>query len=167
MNYHAPASAVSEETIVNCFRKANISSSNQRVAETDADDPFKSLLAELERLREVDPNSVQEDLSAESFITLDNEVITSAPIITDDVILSDIIDDADDDLEKDEEDIPPPSRPSNREIEESLDKLRDLSLFSTHGDEIQSLTLKLEVLLDKERLQNLQQRQVTDYFVKY
>ena len=66
--------AVSEETIVNCFRKANISSSNQRVAEADADDPFKSLLAELERLREVDPNSVQEDLSAESFITLDNEV---------------------------------------------------------------------------------------------
>ena len=109
---------------------------------------------------------MQEDLSAESFITLDNEVITSAPIINDDVILSDIIDDADDDLEKDE-DIPPPSRPSNREIEESLDKLRDLSLFSTHGDEIQSLTLKLEALLDKERLQNLQQRQVTDYFVKY
>ena len=72
-------------------------------------------------------------------------------------------------LEKDEEDedIPPPSRPSNREIEESLDKLRDLSLFSTHGDEIQSLTQKLEALLDKERLQNLQQRQVTDYFVKY
>ena len=99
---------------------------------------------------------------------MDNEVITSAPIITDDVILSDIIDDADDDLEKDEEDedIPPPSRPSNREIEESLDKLRDLSLFSTHGDEIQSLTLKLEALLDKERLQNLQQRPVTEYFVK-
>ena len=61
----------------NKSRKANISSSNQRVAETDAVDPFKSLLAELERLREVDPNSVQEDLSAESFITLDNEVITS------------------------------------------------------------------------------------------
>ena len=96
---------------------------------------------------------------------MDNEVITSAPIITDDVILSDIIDDADDDLEKDEEDedIPPPSRPSNRQIEESLDKLRDLSLLRTHGDEIQSLTLKLEALLDKERLHNLQQRPVTDY----
>ena len=119
-------------------------------------------------MQEVDPNSVQEELSAESFITLDNEIITSATIITDDVILSDIIDDTDDDLEKDEEaeDIPPPSRPSNREIEESLDNFRDLSLFSTNGDEIQSLTLKLEALLDKERLQNLQQRPVTDYFVK-
>ena len=53
----------------------------------------------------------------------------------------------------------------DHEIEESLDKL-DLSLFSTHGDEIQSLTLKLEALLDKERLQNLQQTPVTDYFVK-
>ena len=90
--------------------------------------------AELECRVARDPNSVQEDLSAESF-TLDTEVITSAPTITDDVILSDIIDDADDDLEKDEEDedIPLPSRPSNREIEESLDKLRDLS-FSTHGN---------------------------------
>ena len=101
-------------------------------------------------MREVDPNSVQEDLSAESFITLDNEVLTSTPIITDNVILSDIIDDADDYLEKDDEDIPPPSRPSNREIEEYLDKLRDLSLFSTHGDETQSLTLTY--ILDNERL---------------
>ena len=31
----------------------------------------------------------------------------------------------------------------DHEIEESLDKLRDLSLFSTHGDEIRSRTLKL------------------------
>ena len=53
----------------------------------------------------------------------------------------------------------------DHEIEKSLDKL-DLSLFSTHGDEIQSLTLKLEALLDKERLQNLQQAPVIDYFVK-
>ena len=54
----------------------------------------------------------------------------------------------------------------DHEIEESLDKLHDLSLFSTHGDEIQSLEALLDKLLDKERLQNLQQRPVTDYFVK-
>ena len=103
-------------------------------------------------------NSCQQNRSS----PWNNEVITSAaPLITDIVILSDIIDDADD-LEKDEEDEDISTHhhhdPQNREIEESLDKLRDLSLFSTHGDEIQSLNLKLEALLDKERLQNLQQR---------
>ena len=32
--------AVSTETIVNCFRKAGISSSSQELAETGGDDPF-------------------------------------------------------------------------------------------------------------------------------
>ena len=34
--------AVSVETIVNCFKKANISHDNQQTAVTNADDPFKN-----------------------------------------------------------------------------------------------------------------------------
>ena len=51
--------AVSTETVVNCFKKAGISDSNQQMAEAD-DDPFKSLAEELDCLREVDPSAVQE-----------------------------------------------------------------------------------------------------------
>ena len=35
--------AVSKETIVNCFKKSDISQSNQQAAVNDDDDPFKSL----------------------------------------------------------------------------------------------------------------------------
>ena len=53
---------------------------------------------------------------------------------------------------------------SNGDIEESLDKLQDLSLFSSYGDEIKSLTLKIETSLNKERTEGLKQSHLTDFF---
>ena len=46
--------------------------------------------------------------------------------------------------------LPPLTRPSKGDIKEALDKLQDLSLFSSYGDEIRSLTLKIETFLNKE-----------------
>ena len=43
--------AVSEEILVNCFKKANISYANQRTVVTDADDPFKIIEEEFDNLR--------------------------------------------------------------------------------------------------------------------
>ena len=64
--------AVSNKIVVNCFKKSVISESNQQMAEVDNYDSFKSLIEELDRLREFtkDPSAVQEELSAESFIGL-------------------------------------------------------------------------------------------------
>ena len=48
-------------------------------------------------------------------------------------------------------DCPPPlKRPSKEDIEETLSKILDLSLFSSYGDDIRSLTLKIETFLNKE-----------------
>ena len=41
------------------------------------------------------------------------------------------------------------------DIEEASNKLQDLSLFSSYGDEIRSLTLKIEIFLNKERTEDL------------
>ena len=65
-NLMLPWKAVSEETIVNCFKKVNISHASKQTALTNADDPFKSLEEELEKLRKLDENTVQDTLSAES-----------------------------------------------------------------------------------------------------
>ena len=46
--------------------------------------------------------------------------------------------------------LPPLTQPSKGDIKEALDKLQDLSLFSSYGDEIRSLTLKIETFLNKE-----------------
>ena len=79
--------AVSKETIVSCFKKSNISQSNQQAAVSDDDDPFKSLQEDLEKLHELDNDVIQPNLSAESFADLDSEVVTSASFFNDDNII--------------------------------------------------------------------------------
>ena len=62
-------SELSVQAIRNCFRKAGISdSSQQQLAQCDADNPFKDLEVELDHLKEADPTAVQDDSSAENFI---------------------------------------------------------------------------------------------------
>ena len=145
---------------------------------TDADDPFKSLEEELDNLRKLDDNAVQDTQSAESSVEFDSEVVTSASCMSDADILAELIrpdsiEDEDDDDDNDNDlndniddlDCPPPlTRPSKGDIEEALDKLQDLSLFSSYGDEIRSLTLKIEAFLNKERTEGLKQSHLTDFF---
>ena len=144
----------------------------------DADDPFKSLGEELKKLCKLDENDVKDTLSAESFSELDNEVVTSASCMSHadilaKVIRSDSIEDEDDDDDNDDDlndntddlDYPTPlTWMSKGDIKEALDKLQDLSLFSSYGDEIRSLTLKIETFLNKERIEGLKQSHLTDFF---
>ena len=57
----------SMEIILNCFKKSNISQSNQQAAVNDDDDPFRSL-QDLKKLHELDNDAIQPNLSAESFV---------------------------------------------------------------------------------------------------
>ena len=161
--------AVSEETIANCFEKANTSHANQQTAVTDADDPFKSLEEELHNLQKLDQSAVQDNLSAESFIGLDSEVVTSPSCMSDADILSEVIPDSiedqdDDDVIDDFDFSPPLTRSSKSDVEEALDRLQDLSLFSSYGSEILSLTLKIETFLNKEQTESLKPSHVTEFF---
>ena len=73
----------------------------------------------------------------------------------------------DDDLNDNTDDLdctPPLTRLSNGDIEEALDKLQDLSLFSSYRDESRSLTLKIETFLNKERTEDLIQSHFTVFF---
>ena len=95
-----------------------------QLAVTDADDPFKALTEDLSNLR--DQNAVQEELSAESFTDLDNNVVTAVLIFSDEDIVVEILDpDEDYEIDKDIDEVVAegPNRPSNIELEEPLDKL--------------------------------------------
>ena len=91
-----------KETIANCFKKSNISHSNEQTAATNAGDSFKSLEKELDNLQQLDQSALQDKLSPESFNGLDSEYITSASHTSDaDILTKDIpdsIDDRDDDI---------------------------------------------------------------------
>ena len=145
---------------------------------TDADDPFKSLDEKLNNLRKLDKNAVQDRLSVKSFVELDSEAVTSASCMSDVDILAEVIqpdsiededdhDDNDIDLNDniDDLDCPPPlTRPSKGDIKEALDKLQGLSMFSSYGDKIWSLTLKIESFMNKEETEGLKQSHLTDFF---
>ena len=156
--------AVSKETIVNCFKKSSISQSNQQAAMNDDDDPFKSLQEDLEKLHELNNDVIRPNLSAESFANLDSEVVTSASFSNDDDIIAEVIEGENEESEDDQDDqeSTPPTRPSTNE--DGLETLQNLSMFNTRGDEIRSLLLNIESLLVRERIDNLKQSVVTDFF---
>ena len=53
---------------------------------------------------------------------------------------------------------------SKGDIEEALEKLQNLSLFSSYGNEIRYLALKIETFLNKERTEGMKQSHLTDFF---
>ena len=114
----------------------------------------------------MDNDAIQPNLSAESFADLDSEVVTSASFSYDDDIIAKVIEGENEESEDDEndEECTPPTRPSTNEVEDALETSKDLSMFSTPGDEIRSPVLNMESLLVRERIDNLTQSIVTDFF---
>ena len=157
--------AATRETIVNCFKKTGINTEAQHAAITDSDDPFKDLQESLDALKAADPDMVPEDISAESIVDVDND-----PVITDDGILeqfqkdhwpeSDEEDGCDDESLNDEV----PERPSRSEVKSALDVLKNASLFSNTGEEMQCVIFKFENLFTKDRINSLKQSDITEFF---
>ena len=104
----------------------------------DDDDPFKSLLEDLEKLHELDNDAIQPNLSAESFADLDSEVATSASFSNDGDIITKVIDGKNEKSEddQDDEECMPLTCPSTNEVEDASGMLQDLSMFSAHGNDL-------------------------------
>ena len=81
---------------------------------------------------------MQQNLSRETFIIFDGEVVTSASYMsyTNFLIefLPNSIEDQDDDVIEDLDFSPLLMRPSKSDVEKALDKLQDLSLLSSYGN---------------------------------
>ena len=114
----------------------------------------------------MDNDAIQPNLSAELFSDLDNEVVTSASFSNDDDIMTEVIKGENEESEDDQhdEESTSPMHPSTNEVEDVLETLQDLSMFSTHGDEIRSLLLNMERLLVRKWTDNLKQSVVIDFF---
>ena len=147
--------AVSVQTIANCFKKAGITSEAQNAAITDADDPFSDLKRSLQQLHDIDPDMVQESVTPESLIDVDNEVITTAPMITNDNILRRVTtnqqEQSDEDDDNDEEvEEATPERPLRFQVESAIDVIRNTALYSSNGEEMSLFINKFENLFSED-----------------
>ena len=79
------------KTIVNCFRKSGISTHSQETAIVEDDDPFWELQDEIDELRSVEANIIEEDFDATTFADVDAEVIAVQPPPSDAEIEADLL----------------------------------------------------------------------------
>ena len=78
--------AVSAQTTVNCFWKAGITVEVQNAAITEVDNPLSDVKKSLRQLHDIDTDMIPDGVTSES-LNVNNKVITTAPMITDDDIL--------------------------------------------------------------------------------
>ena len=158
---------VSQTTIVNCFKKAKISEKNQTIAITNDDDPFKEIDGNLKELREKEPSLVPENMAAYEFATGYDAIITTSLTLTDEEILQVAAQTESDEVEKIEDDDEELVAPSTRNVENSFEILKNLSLFSEKmDDQMQDLINVFETLLTRDRVKKCKQVKITSYFVK-
>ena len=140
---------VSQTTIDNCFKKTKISEKDQTIAVNNEDDPFKEINENLKELREKEPSLVPENMTAEDFATADDAVITSSTLI-DEEILQEATQTENDEVEEIEDDDEELVAPSTRDVENSLEILKNLFLFSEkRDDQMQDFINKFENFINE------------------
>ena len=139
---------VNQNTIVNCFKKAKISEKDQTIAMNDQNHLFKEINENLKELREKELSLVAENMKAEDFAAVGDAVITTSLTLTDEEILHEATQTENDDVEEIEANDKELVAPSTRDVENSLEISKNLSLFSEkRGDQMQDLMNKSENLL--------------------
>ena len=158
---------VNQDTIVNCFKKAKISEKDQTIAMNDQNNLFKEINENLKELREKELSLMAENMKAEDFAAVDDAVITTSLTLTDEEILHEATQTENDDVEEIEADDKELVAPSTRDVENSLEISKNLSLFSERtGNQMQDLMNKFETLLTWEKVEKCKQVKITSYFLK-
>ena len=152
---------------MNCLKKAKISEKNETIAINNKDDLFKEIDGSLKELREKEPSLLPENMTAEGFATTDDAVITTSLTLTDEEILQGATQTENDEVEEIEDDDEELVAPSTRDVENSLEILKNLSLFSEkRGDQMQDLINRFETLLTRDKVKKCKQVKIASYFVK-
>ena len=97
--------ALSTQTILYYFQKSGISTESQETAIAEDDDPFRQLQDEIDNLRSIQPNLIEEDFDATTFTDVDVEVIALQPPPSDAEIVAGLLEiDGDSDDDDDDDD---------------------------------------------------------------
>ena len=159
---------VTKEAVVNCFAKAGISKEKQVESLSEADDPFKDLQEQLDKLAVHALEFFPEGTTVADVASADDSVINTEPVMTDDEILFDLLDQDDHATEEGDDDTSyiQPSCPKSDEIRRALEVLREYMLFSENGECIHQCVNQINTIVENELIAKLKQVDIREYFQK-
>ena len=161
---------VTENTVQNCFAEARISNDYQLRAQNDLDDPFIELRSSIEELKERNSEEFLNDISPEEFTYLDDPVVATEPVLTDELIVEMVRKGEDENVESDDDDEIANAdvsieKPGTVEVRNAVETLMNFSQFSI-SDKIRTSTIEISRLTEIELVRNLKQASIKDFLQK-
>ncbi|XP_037783522.1 tigger transposable element-derived protein 6-like [Penaeus monodon] len=158
---------VSKETNVNCFRKADITPDGQQAANDDSDDPFKDLQESLNKLRKAESSMVPNDVTATALVSLDDDVIATAPEMNEDDIVSRLKNQENEEEESGDEEIqemfdPVAEKPSRSATESALEVLKDAAMSSDKSGQMKRAIFYFKRLYESDRAESCIELEISD-----
>ena len=160
---------VSPITLVNCFRKAGMSSESQALSQSDDDDPFKLLAAQLEEFQ--DKCESPSDFKVDGYVDADENVVTSeAHLLTESEIIARVtqtqLDAAEHDDENEEDNVDREMLPPRRDqVRQAIEILQSCCLYQDDGEQkMWKKVAEIEKLYEISLLKQKQQSLITDFF---
>ena len=117
----------------------------------NADNPFKDLQEQLDKLAVYNPELFPEGTTANDIVSVDDSLTSTEPLMTDNAILCDVLDEEGSETEDDTNGVSnEPIRPQSSDVRQALDVLREYMLFSDNGEFIHKCLNKISVLAENE-----------------
>ena len=156
-------SEVSESTIINCFRKAGF---KEGVSDGD-DGPFSAFKSSIDQLRQRDKNLIPNEFTYKDFLTSDDDIAVMGGVITDQEIVQDLIEVAEEEVQEEDEEVTDETitKPTTEEIRKAIDTLVDFSMFTQSG-KIGTIALKAAKLFEKKLCESMKQTFISNFFEK-
>ena len=137
--------------------------SKSNLCQRSFDDPFKDLQEQLDRLAVHAPEFFPEGTTAADVVSANDSVINTEPVMTDDEILFDMLDQDDHATEEGDDD---PSCPKSDEIRRALEVLREYMLFTENGECIHQCVNQINTIAENELIAKLKQVDIRECFQK-
>ena len=151
---------VSPITLVNCFRKAGINSESQAWSQTDDNDPFKLLTAQLEEFQDRCESPI--DFTVDGYVYADEDIVSSeAHLLTDSEITARVtrthLDATEHDDENEEDDVDREMSSSRRDqVRQAIEIIQSCCLYQDDGEQkMRKKVAEIEKFHSSNRSSNL------------
>ena len=130
----------------------------------DADDPFKVLQEQLDKLAVYNPEFFPEGTSANDIVSVDDSLTSTESLMTDDATLCDVLDEEGSETEDDTDGVSnEPICPQSSDVCQALDVLRENMLFSDNRELTHKCLNEINVLVENELSAKLRQADIRSF----